>query len=117
MHFHITGTPGVIERRLERNHLAAICPARTDVLFEPVEKLLRKMDAYLAARCCDIDLYAKGHSHLHPAPDEYSEREAVGGRDPQGFPDAAHRQSLTDINVVVLQGADIDRKRSSLQQL
>src|SRR5262249_33516351 len=50
-------------------------------------------------------------------PDEYGEREAVLFRYPQRFPDAARRQSLTDINVVVLQGADVDRKGSPLQQL
>src|SRR5262249_4868629 len=117
MHFHIAGTPCVIERHFEGNHFAAICSARTDALFESIKELLRKLDACLAARRCDIDLYPQRHSHLHPTPDEYGEREAVVGRYPQRFPDAARRQSLTDINVVVLQGADIDREGSPLQQL
>src|SRR5262249_50142662 len=84
---------------------------------EPVKELLRKLDACLAAGCCDIDLYPQRHSHLHPTADEYGEREAIVVRYPQRFPDAAHRQSLTDINVVVLQGADIDPKGGPLQQL
>src|SRR5438094_3317202 len=101
MHFHITSTPCVIERRFERNHFAAICSARTDALFEPVKELLRKLDACLAARRCDIDLYPQRHSHLHPTPDEYVEREAGGVGYPQRFPEVAgrRRHTLTHIGV------------------
>lgn len=112
VHLHRSTVSAEVVLRLQRDDPSAIGASLADAPFEIAEEILREARARLAGRQAEVDLHAGGLPEPHRGREQQRERQVLRVREPQPVLQAARRQVIPDVHLVMLQRPGVERERT-----